>query len=285
MPVVFIEGGSMSKSKKWVALALAVALVLAVGLTGCAKKTDEGTTGETNGGEPAAVELKTIEAGKLLVGSDTAFPPFESMNGDVAEGFDVDLMKAIGEKLGLEVTFQTEIFDTLIPTLKAGGKFDVIASGMTIKPDRQLEIDFTDAYYDSNQSLVMKKGTAYTGPEQLAGKKIGVQSGTTGEAWAKENVEGATLVPFKNATDAFAALQAGNVDAVVNDLPVSTELLKDDDRGMEIVAQIPTGEQYGFGVSKDNPDLTAAINKALGELRADGTYNEIYQKWFGILPE
>ncbi|PKQ20927.1 MAG: amino acid ABC transporter substrate-binding protein [Actinobacteria bacterium HGW-Actinobacteria-6] len=279
--IVFIEGGSMSKSKKWLALALAVALVLAVALTGCSAKTEEPTSEEPT----ETMTLETIESGKLLVGSDTAFPPFESMNGDVAEGFDVDLMKAIGDKLGLEVVFQTEIFDTLIPTLKAGGKFDVIASGMTIKPDRQLEIDFTDAYYDSNQSLVMTKGTAYTGPEQLAGKKIGVQSGTTGEAWAKENVEGATLVPFKNATDAFAALQAGNVDAVVNDLPVSTELLKDDDRGMEIVSQIPTGEQYGFGVSKDNPELTAAINKALGELRTDGTYNEIYQKWFGILPE
>jgi polar amino acid transport system substrate-binding protein len=279
--IVFIEGGFMSKSKKWLALTLAAALVLAVALTGCSAKTEEPTS-ET---PTETMTLKTIEEGKLLVGSDTAFPPFESMNGDVAEGFDVDLMGAIGEKLGLEVTFQTEIFDTLIPTLKAGGKFDVIASGMTIKPDRQLEIDFTDAYYDSNQSLVMTKGTVYTGPEQLAGKKIGVQSGTTGEAWAKENVEGATLVPFKNATDAFAALQAGNVDAVVNDLPVSTELLKDDDRGMEIVSQIPTGEQYGFGVSKDNPELTAAINKALSELKADGTYNEIYQKWFGILPE
>ncbi len=271
----------MSRTSKLFALLLVFALVMSVvALGGCSAK-DEAKTDETT----ETVALKTIESGKLLVGSDTAFPPFESMNGDVAEGFDVDLMKAIGEKLGLTVTFQTEIFDTLIPTLKAGGKFDVIASGMTIKPDRQLEIDFSDPYYDSNQSLVMKKGTAYTGPEQLAGKKIGVQSGTTGEAWAKENVTGATLVPFKNATDAFAALQAGNVDAVVNDLPVSTELLKDDDRGMEIVAQIPTGEQYGFGVSKDNPELTAAINKALGELKDDGSYNEIYQKWFGILPE
>ena len=156
---------------------------------------------------------------------------------------------------------------------------------MTIKPDRQEQIDFSDPYYDSNQSLAMKKGSTYAGPQDLTGKKIGVQSGTTGEAWAKENIQDAELVPFKNATDAFAALAAGNVDAVVNDLPVTTELLKEDDRGLEIVAQIPTGEQYGFGVSKDNPELTAAINTALAELRADGTYDTIYQKWFGILPE
>ncbi|MHB1341565.1 MAG: basic amino acid ABC transporter substrate-binding protein [Coriobacteriia bacterium] len=273
----------MSRTSKLFSLLLVFALVVsAFALGGCAKDEEPPAS---EGEEAPAVEVTTIEEGKLLVGSDTAFPPFESMNGDVAEGFDVDLMGAIGEKLGLEVVFMTEIFDTLIPTLKAGGKFDVIASGMTIKPERELEIDFTDAYYDSNQSIAMKEGSTYAGPADLAGKKIGVQSGTTGEAWAKENVEGATLVPFKNATDAFAALQAGNVDAVVNDLPVTTELLKDDSRGMAIVAQIPTGEQYGFGVSKDNPELKDAINTALAELREDGTYDEIYQKWFGILPE
>jgi len=264
----------MGKTRKFLALLVVATLVLSMGVLGGCKK-DEGTT----------AKFDTVEAGKIICGSDTAFPPFESMNGDVAEGFDVDLMKAIGDELGYTVEFKTEIFDTLIPTLKAGGKFDVIASGMTIKPERALEIDFTDAYYDSNQSLVMKMGSTYSGPADLKGKKIGVQSGTTGEAWANENIEGATLVPFKNATDAFAALQAGNVDAVVNDLPVSTEILKDDPRGMEIVAQIPTGEQYGFGVSKDNPELLAALNDALAKVKDSGKYNEIYEKWFGILPE
>jgi polar amino acid transport system substrate-binding protein len=266
-----------------VAFALALSAFALVGC-GAAEEEPVDEPGTEEPGEPAA-EVTTIEAGKLLAGSDTEFPPFEFIEGDEVKGFDVDLLTAIGDKMGLEVVFMTEIFDTLIPTLKAGGKFDVIASGMTIKPERQLEIDFSDPYYDSNQSLVMAKGSAYAGPEDLTGKRIGVQSGTTGEAWAKENIEDATLVPFNSATDAFAALQAGNVDAVVNDLPVSAELLKEDDRGMEIVAQIPTGEQYGFGVSKDNPELLAAINDALAELKADGTYNEIYQKWFGVAPE
>lgn len=261
----------MGKTKKFLALLVVVALVLSMGaLAGCKKAED------------TTAKFDTVESGKIIAGSDTAFPPFESMNGDVAEGFDVDLLTAMGEELGYKVEFKTEIFDTLIPTLKGGGKFDVIASGMTIKPERALEIDFTDPYYDSNQSLVMKMGTTYTGTEQLSGKKIGVQSGTTGEAWANENVTGATLVPFKNATDAFAALQAGNVDAVVNDLPVSAELLKDDPRGMEIVAEIPTGEQYGFGVSKDNPELLTALNDALKAVKDSGKYGEIYEKWIGI---
>jgi polar amino acid transport system substrate-binding protein len=264
----------MGKTRKFLALLVVATLVLSMGVLGGCKK-DEGTV----------AKLKTIEEGKLLCGSDTAFPPFEMVEGNEIVGFDVDLMNAIGDELGLEVVFMTEIFDTLIPTLKAGGKFDIIASGMTIKPERALEIDFSVPYYDSNQSLVMKIGSTYNGPEDLAGKKIGVQSGTTGEAWANENIEGATLVPFKNATDAFAALQAGNVDAVVNDLPVSAEILKDDPRGMEIVAQIATGEQYGFAVSKDNPELLKAINDALAKVKAAGTYNQIYEKWFGILPE
>ncbi len=261
----------MGKTRKFLALLVVAVLVLSVGTLGGCKKAEDTTA-----------KFKTVKAGTIICGSDTAFPPFESMNGDVAEGFDVDLMTAIGDELGYKVEFKSEIFDTLISTLKAGGKFDVIASGMTIKPERELEIDFSDPYYDSNQSLVMKAGTKYTGPEQLSGKKIGVQSGTTGEAWANENVTGATLVPFKNATDAFAALQAGNVDAVVNDLPVSTELLKDDPRGMEIVAQIPTGEQYGFGISKDNPELKKAINEALAKVKDSGKYGELYEKWFGI---
>ena len=267
----------MGKSSKWLALMLVFALALsAVALTGC------GGGEEGDGGDAADYTL--VEDGKLIAGSDTAFPPFEFLDGSEVKGFDVDLLTEIASRMGIEeVEFKTEIFDTLIPTLKGGGKFDVIASGMTIKPERELEIDFSDPYYDSNQSLVMKKGSTYGGdPAELAGKKIAVQSGTTGEAWAKENAPDATLVPFKNATDAFAALQAGNVEAVVNDLPVSTELLKEDDRGLEIVAQIATGEQYGFGVSKDNPGLTEAINAALAEVKDDGTYGEIYEKWFGI---
>lgn len=261
----------MSKTRKFLALLVVVALVLSMGALGGCKKAEDTTA-----------KFDTVESGKIIAGSDTAFPPFESMNGDVAEGFDVDLLTAMGEELGYKVEFKTEIFDTLIPTLKGGGKFDVIASGMTIKPERALEIDFTDPYYDSNQSIVMQIGGTYSKPADLAGKKIGVQSGTTGEAWAGENVPDATLVPFKNATDAFAALQAGNVDAVVNDLPVSAELLKDDPRGMEIVAEIPTGEQYGFGVSKDNPELLKALNDALKAVKDSGKYAEIYEKWIGV---
>ncbi len=143
----------------------------------------------------------------LTVGSDTAFPPFESMNGSVAEGFDVDLANALAKEMGLTVNFTSQTFDTLIPQLKAGGTFDVIMSGMTITADRKKEITFSTPYIDSNQSIAVVTGkfpkvdgndaaainTAFTG------KIIGVQSGTTGEAWATENIKGATqITPFND---------------------------------------------------------------------------------------
>jgi polar amino acid transport system substrate-binding protein len=126
----------------------------------------------------------------------------------------------------------------------------------------------------------MKTGSTFTSEADLAGKKVGCQAGTTGLDWAKENIKDAKIVEFKTATDALAALQAGNVDAVVNDLPVTAALVKDQSKGLAIVKEIPTGEQYGFGVSKDNPELLKAINDALGTLKDNGEYQKIYDKWF-----
>jgi polar amino acid transport system substrate-binding protein len=276
----------MAKYGKFVALiAIAALAVGALALAGC---TTPATTTPTETTTTPAVDLKLVTPGQLTVGSDTSFPPFESMNGNVAEGFDVDLMGALAKEMGVNtVVFKTEIFDTLIPTLKAGGKFDVIASGMTIKADRQKEINFTDPYFDSNQSIAMKTGGTYTGPADLKGKKVGVQSGTTGESWATENLKpaGAIIVPFKDAVQAFSALQAGNVVAVINDLPVTAEIVKDPSKGLAMIAQIPTGEQYGFGVSKDNSALLAALNAALAKVKSSGEYDTIYTKWFGNVPK
>jgi polar amino acid transport system substrate-binding protein len=274
-------GGEMRKAGPFLVVLsiLALVVILAGSLVGCGSTTTTAASATTTTG---AAEVKTVEAGKLTVGSDTSFPPMESMNGTVAEGFDVDLMAAIAQKMGLEMVFKTEIFDTLIPTLKAGGKFDIIASAMTITDERKKEIDFSDPYIDSNQSIAVMKSTGIEQRSDLAGKKIGVQSGTTGEAWATENLKDSTIVPFDTATKAFSALQAGNVAAVVNDLPVSADIVKKDPaKGMEIIEEIPTGEQYGFGISKSNPGLLAAVNKALAELKSDGTYKTIYDKWFG----
>lgn len=278
----------MQKARKFVGLLLAVALVVALAaLTGCGQSqssTPASTTGSST--TPAAPAYKLVTPGTLTVGSDTTFPPFESMNGQTAEGFDVDMMNAIGKELGLKVVFQTENFDTIIASVN-GHKFDAIASGMTITAERQKLIDFSDPYFDSNQSVAVLKSSGITTETQLYGKKIGVQSGTTGEKWATENLapHGAKMVPFKDTTGAFNALQAKSVDAVVNDLPVSVEIIKEGPtRGFVIIDSIATGEQYGIGIAKDNPALTTAINGALAKIKASGELQQIYNKWIQTTP-
>lgn len=277
----------MVKYGKFVALiTIAVVAVAAFALVGCSQPAATTPAPTTSTAAPAA-DLKLVTPGQLTAGSDTTFPPFESIIGGVAQGFDVDLLTAIAKEAGItKVVFSSEIFDSLIPTLKAGGKFDVIASGMTIKDERKLEINFTDPYFDSNQSVAMKTGGIYKVPADLKGKKVGVQSGTTGASWATENLKpaGATVVQFKDTASCFAALQAGNVDAVINDLPVTAEYVKDASKGLIMAAQIPTGEQYGFGVSKDNPALLKALNDGLAKVRASGEYDTIYTKYFGTAP-
>ena len=245
---------------------------------------------------PAAQSSKyaLVTPGVLTVGSDTAFPPFESMNGAAAEGFDVDLANAIAKEMGLKANFTSQTFDTLIPQLKAGGKFDVVMSGMTITPERNQELTFSESYIDSNQSIVVVKGAFPTIDgdylsainDTFRGKRVGIQSGTTGEAWAKTNLKGAKkIVPFDDTRAAFTALNAGKVDAVINDLPVSAYLINTSYTGDEIVAEIRTGEQYGIAIGKSNPELAAAVNEALGRVRASGGYAAIYKKWFGMAPK
>jgi polar amino acid transport system substrate-binding protein len=271
----------MQKARMIVGFVLAVAVVVALAaLTGCGSS--QSTTPSTTTAPPAAAPAyKLVVPGTLTIGSDTTFPPFESMKGTTAEGFDVDMMNAIGKELGLKVVFQTENFDTIFASL-AGHKFDVVASASSIKPDRLKIVDASDPYFDSNQSIAVLKSSGITTVSALYTKKIGVQAGTTGEAWATENLKskGAKIVPFKDTTGAFNALQAGSVDAVVNDLPVTAEIIKEGPtRGFTMIAKVGTAEQYVMWVAKDNPQLLKDINAALAKMKASGELQTIYDKW------
>lgn len=275
----------MHDLKKWLSLLLVVALAFgALGLTACATEEEPDDTTEEPTDDMADIpEFTTLEEGKLIVGSDTAYPPFETIdeNGDVV-GFDVDLVAAIAEELGVEYEFLSYNFDALIIGVQAGNEFDFIASAMTITDERDEEIDFSDAYFDAGQSLAVTNDSDVMGIEDLAGMKIGVQSGTTGEAYATDNApEGAQIVPFENILQAFQALQTGDVDGVINDKPITEAIVADEARGLMIVGPTYSEEQYGFGVSEDTPELTAALNWALARVKESGKYDEIMDKWFG----
>ena len=229
-----------------------------------------------------------VQDGKLTVASDLATPPFEYVDDSGNDqGFTYELMGKIAKKLGLELNYlPAQKFDGIIPMVKQGVKTDVGACNITITDERKQEVDFTDSYIDSNQGVAVAKGTGYDTTDSLnvAGVKIAVQSGTTSEEWAIENLPQATTVNFDDWTAAFTAVMSGQCQAVVCDLPVEQWMVSNSFTGMEIIKEIATGEQFGIAVSKDNPQLTAAINDALAELKESGAYDKLYEKWFGTSP-
>jgi polar amino acid transport system substrate-binding protein len=174
-------------------------------------------------------------------------------------------------------------FDTIIPTIKQGGTADVGVSNFTITDERKQEIDFTDPYLDSNQGLVTAKTATKTTQDDLnsADVKVAVQAGTTGESWVEENLPNATLVSLDDPVVALTGVQSGLYDAAVADLPVVQYLVNNSFTDCQVSIEIPTGEQYGIVVSKDNPALTSAINDALAQLDQDGTLKDLKTKWFG----
>lgn len=218
------------------------------------------------------------------VGTEPAFPPFESMNSSGEfEGFDIDLMNAIGEKAGKTVEFENLPFDGLISALQ-GGSIDAAISGMTITEERAEAVDFSDPYFKAGLAIAVAEGT--TGIEtldDLKGKKIAVQIGTTGATTA-EGIADAEITTFESAPLALQELSNGNVDAVINDAPATLEAIKTGNLpDIEVVGELLTEESYGIALPKGSENVEA-INAALTEMKSDGTYAEIYKKWFGIEP-
>lgn len=263
--------------KKWGALIAAGALAAALTLFGCSS----GGENAQSTSEPASDSGYTlIEDGKLTVAASLDFPPFENLNGDQPEGFEVDLMKALAAEMDLECNYLPSTkFDTIVPLIQTGGKADVGVSGITITDDRLEDVDFTEPVCDVNQSLTVLTGSGYTAADDLAGKKVGAQTGTTGYEWAAENIKDVEVVGFDEMTAVFAALQSGQIDAVAVDLPVANYYVKNAYTDCEVIQEIPTGEQYAIAVSKDNPELTKALNKALQAVRDNGKYDEIAAQW------
>lgn len=255
-------------------------------LAGCASpKAPDSPEVDAASPEVDSADYTLVNEGKLTCISNLFFPPFESMNEGTGEpeGFDIDVSASLAEHMGLEVNWlPSQDFDTLVPTIKNGGKADIAIAGMTITDKRKKEVDMSDPYVDSNQSIVVKVGSGET-EDSLndASKTIAVQAGTTGQDWAQENLAEATIMPLSTIIEAMSGVQTGLYDAVVCDLPVSRYQIKMSYSDLEIVEEIPTGEQYGIAVSKDNPGLLAAVNAALAQMQEDGSMAAIESKWFG----
>ena len=270
----------MSKHRTWV-LSMVAALMLVA--TACAE--DEPQTQQTTPAEttPAEPQVTTVKEGVLSVGSCLDYPPFESVEGGDEVGFDVDLAEEIATRLGLTVEWVRADFDTIF-TAVASDQFDMVAAASTITDEREEVVDFSDPYYNSRQSLVVNTAETPDIASQAdlgEGHIVGVQKGTTGEAYAKDNLvpQGVELKTFQAAPDIYRDLEAGNIAAVVNDEPSAAETIKDL-QNLELVESIDTDERYGFAFSPNNPELREAANGALAEIIADGTYATIFETYF-----
>jgi polar amino acid transport system substrate-binding protein len=284
----------MKKKTPLVALFACLLGVFCLVLAGCGSSntggttTEEAKTEESAGTSQAAGSYSLVETGKLISVSDMECPPFSSYKDGTSEpeGFEVDLMAAVAQKMGLESVWLPKMdFDAIIPLIKQGGKADVGVANFTITDERKQEIDFTDPYYIANIGFVTKADSTAksTSDFDKAGVRIGAQSGTTGEAWVKENLPNAEVVAMIPST-AMLSVQSsseGNdsLDAMVCDLPVATSLIAKSYSDLNVLESIATGDEFGIVVSKDNPELTKALNKALAELKADGTIDELMNKW------
>jgi ABC-type amino acid transport substrate-binding protein len=218
----------------------------------------------------------------LKVATEPTFAPFESKGPDgQLVGFDIDLMKAAGKAAGLTVEFQSLPFDGIIPALQSK-TVDAAISGMTITPERAKTVDFSDPYFKAGLAIAVRENdTNLTSLESLKNKKIAAQIGTTGATKAK-SIPGADLRTFDSAPLALQELVNRNVDAVINDAPVTLNAIKAGKiKGLKVVGKLLTEESYGIAFPKNSPHRDA-INKALAQMKTDGTYAEIQKKWFEI---
>ena len=272
------------KQKKGILLILCAAFVVAcLALAGCGGNSASSSAASDASSDAAAAEYKLIEPGKVIVGSDLDYKPMEYRDGDKATGFGVAMMNEIANRLGLECEFlPPQNFDTLITQVASAAKMDIAVSSITITDERAETVAFSNPYYDSNLAIVVAKDSPYASQDDLKDAVIGVQQGTSGEDWVKENVPDAELAPFTGITEVMAALRTGKVTAAVYDQPVAENLVanefKDDAKVLDIIA---TGEQYGIAINKDNTKLVEDINKVLAEMESDGTLDKLKEQYIG----
>lgn len=267
--------------KKFLLVALLGVLVAAVALVGCSsqQKSDDSSKQSTE------AEVTLVTPGTITILTDVPYPPYEyrDSEGNVV-GIDIDIMRAVAEKLGYDVEIKPMDFDGILAAIVAGGQGDVGAAAITVDPDRAETVDFTTVYFLDNQGFAVMDDSPITeanAQDELnqPGIVIAVQSGTSSEEYVRENYPDAEINPCKQVSDAFAAMQAGRADVVCCNLGVVENMISGAYSDTRIVLEVATGEEYAFAVSKDNPELTKKINAALAELISDGTIDKIIEKY------
>lgn len=233
---------------------LAVAMCMLVAATGCGKKSNS----------------------KLVMATNAEFPPYEYYDGTEIVGIDAEIAKAIADKLGRELVIEDMAFDSIIASVQSG-KADMGVAGLTVNEDRLKNVDFSDPYTTAAQVIIIKEDSTIASPDDLKGKTIGVQLGTTGDIYA-DDIEDATIERYNKGFEAVQSLTQGKIDAVIIDRePAKVFVTKNE--GLKIVDEEFTLEDYAIAISKGNADLLKDINGALKELKDSGKLQEIIDKY------
>ncbi len=281
--------------KKALSLMTAAALVLslaACGSTASSAASSEAASSEAASSDAASseaasseaasetetAELSTVEPGKLIMSTNAAFPPYE-MTTDAGEfeGIDIETAQAIADKLGLELQIDDMDFDAALLAVQQG-KSDMVMAGVTVTDERQNVMDFTDSYATGIQSIIVKEDSDIASVDDLAGKKIGTQRGTTGYLYCSDDFGDENVVAYDNGLTAVQMLNNGQVDCVVIDNAPAKEFVAANP-GLKLLDTAYVEESYAIGVGKGNTELKDAINTALEELKADGTLQAIVDKY------
>lgn len=252
------------KLKKLVSVLLVAACVFS--LAACGSKDDSKDSKES----------KKDSKDTLVMATNAEFPPYEFHEGDDVVGIDADIARAIGEEMGMEVKIEDMAFDSIIPAVTSG-KADFGAAGMTVTEDRKKNVDFTDTYATATQVIIVKEGSDIAGPDDLTGKKIGVQLGTTGDMYVSD-IEDATVERYNKGFEAVQALTQDKIDAVVIDGEPAKKFVESAE-GTKILDEAYTQEEYAIVVAKDNEELLEQINGAIADLKESGKLDEIVAKY------
>jgi polar amino acid transport system substrate-binding protein len=261
----------MTKMTRLLALLAAMALVLAA-------------CGDDTGGDTTTVptaNLELVTDGTLTVCTDTPYFPMEYIEDGEYTGFDIELMRAIANDLGLDFAVVEPGWDAITGGLAfEAGDCDVAAASITITAERAQVIDFSTPYFRSEQSLLVRDDSGISSLEDTVGKEIAVQTGTTGHYYAEdEGPDGIIIVEFPDADSPWLALEAGDVDGFMTDLVVTQAFVAS--RAGYTIAGTFEPEEYGLA-TKGSPNLLAAINATLAKFRSDGTYDRIFDDFFGL---
>lgn len=274
--------------KKLTALLLGAAMVLSLAACGGTASSSEAASSEAASSgatsEAAATEVTTVEPGKLIMTTNAAFPPYEMTTDDGDyEGIDVEIAGAIADKLGLELVIDNKDFDAALLAVQGGEAADMVMAGVTVTDERKAVMDFTDSYASGVQVVIVPEDSDIASIDDMQGKMIGVQRGTTGDLYCSDTVENGgfgaeNVTPYPDGLTAVQALMNGQVDCVVIDNAPAQEFVTANP-GLKILDTEYANEDYAIGVAKGNTQLLDALNTAIAELKADGTIQSILDKY------